>query len=37
MVKKNGINFVVETGAGLESAIIDQAYIDSGAKIVTTK
>ena len=37
MIKKNGVKFVVESGAGIQASISDQAYIDSGAKIVSTK
>lgn len=37
LIKKNGLNFIVEEGAGKEAAISDQAYIDSGAKIVSAK
>lgn len=36
VVKKNGCQFLVETGAGLEASITDEAYINSGAKIVST-
>jgi NAD(P) transhydrogenase subunit alpha len=37
MVKKNGINFVIEQGAGSHASISDQDYINAGAKIGTAK
>lgn len=37
MVKKNGVNFVVEQGAGKGASISDQDYINAGAKIGTAK
>jgi NAD/NADP transhydrogenase alpha subunit len=37
MVKKNACNFLIESGAGLEASITDEAYVNSGAKIVSTK
>ena len=37
MVKKNGVNFVVESGAGEGASITDEKYISSGAKIVSTQ
>jgi len=36
-IKKNGLNFVVESGAGQAASISDQDYINSGAKIVSAK
>lgn len=35
MVKKNGANFVIESGAGKAASISDQDYINAGAKIGT--
>ena len=37
MAKKNGTNFVIESGAGDGAAISDQEYINAGAKIGTVK
>ena len=37
VVKKNGANFVVESGAGQAASISDQDYINAGAKIGTAK
>lgn len=37
VIKKNGANFIVESGAGTGAAISDQDYINAGAKIVSTK
>jgi len=37
VVKKNGCNFLVESGAGLDASITDEAYQSSGAKIVSAK
>lgn len=37
VIKKNGANFVVESGAGLGASISDQDYINAGAKIGTAK
>jgi NAD/NADP transhydrogenase alpha subunit len=37
MTKKNGVQFLVETGAGLEASITDEHFKDSGAKIVSAK
>lgn len=37
VVKKNGVNFIVESGAGKGASISDQEYINAGAKIVSTK
>lgn len=35
--KKNGCTFLVESGAGLEASITDEAYQQTGAKIVSAK
>ena len=37
MVKKNGTNFVIESGAGDGAAISDQEYVNAGAKIGSLK
>lgn len=37
VVKKNGITFLVESGAGLGASIPDEKYIAAGAKIVSAK
>jgi NAD/NADP transhydrogenase alpha subunit len=37
MIKKNGVQFAVEKGAGEQASISDQDYINSGAKIVSAK
>ena len=37
VIKKNGANFVVESGAGLGASISDQDYINAGAQIGTAK
>ena len=37
MVKKHGIAFNIESGAGEQASISDKIYEDSGAKIVSTK
>lgn len=37
MVKKNGVQFLVESGAGQEASIPDEKYAASGAKIVSTQ
>jgi H+-translocating NAD(P) transhydrogenase len=37
MVKKHGINFKIESGAGDQAAISDKVYEESGAQIVQTK
>ena len=35
VLKKNGCTFLVEENAGLEAAITNEAYVNSGAKIVS--
>ena len=37
MAKKNGTNFIVESGAGKGASISDQEYINAGAQIVSAK
>jgi NAD(P) transhydrogenase len=37
VIKKNGANFLVESGAGNGASISDQDYINAGAKIGTAK
>jgi len=37
VTKKNGCTFLVESGAGINASITDEAYKSSGAKIVSTK
>ena len=37
LIKKNGINFLIEEGAGSKASISDQDYINAGAKIGSTK
>lgn len=37
VTKKNGCTFLVESGAGIDASITDEAYQSSGAKIVSTK
>ena len=37
MIKKNGVSFAVESGAGEGASITDEKYIGSGAKIVSAK
>jgi NAD(P) transhydrogenase len=37
MVKKHGINFNIESGAGEQASISDKLYEESGAKIVSTR
>jgi NAD/NADP transhydrogenase alpha subunit len=37
IAKKNGCTFLVETGAGLDASITDEAYQATGAKIVSAK
>ena len=37
VIKKNGANFLVESGAGSGASISDQDYINAGAKIGTAK
>ncbi len=37
VLKKNGCNFIVESGAGLDASITDEAYQQSGATIVSAK
>jgi NAD(P) transhydrogenase alpha subunit len=37
VIKKNGANFIVESGAGKGASISDQEYINAGAKIVSAK
>lgn len=37
VTKKNGCSFLVESGAGLDASITDEAYQKEGAKIVSAK
>lgn len=37
MVKKNGVQFLVESGAGQGASIPDEKYTQVGAKIVSTQ
>lgn len=37
VTKKNGCTFLVESGAGLDASITDEAYLKEGAKIVSAK
>jgi alanine dehydrogenase len=37
VTKKNGCSFLVESGAGLDASITDEAYLKEGAKIVSAK
>jgi NAD(P) transhydrogenase subunit alpha len=37
VIKKNGANFLVESGAGQGASISDQDYVNAGAKIGTAK
>lgn len=37
MVKKNGVQFLVESGAGQGASIPDERYVASGAKIVSAQ
>ena len=37
MIKKNGVQFLVQSGAGEGASIPDQKYVASGAKIVSAK
>jgi hypothetical protein len=37
VVKKNGANFIVESGAGSGASISDQDYVNAGAKIGTAQ
>ena len=37
MTKKNGVQFLVESGAGQGASIPDQKYVASGAKIVSAE
>lgn len=37
MTKKNGVQFLVESGAGQAASITDEKYTASGAKIVSAQ
>ena len=37
MIKKHGINFEIESGAGEQASMADKLYEEKGAKIVDAK
>ncbi len=36
-LKKAGVEVVIESGAGIESGVLDQAYVDAGATVIATR